>query len=169
MESNQETTQWKPGMPVKGFDPYNIGRVKADLADGSCIEFPLEDYKEYLIEQVREKALREGFRDFTVQLEPLFNYASAVFCYAYVEEINAFRDGCKSYDEDIEKYVSGNAYITFKTNPCLPYEQISLLKININVGNDTGFDNPTFVRATYKITWIGPPVFDDNEDSDREW
>lgn len=164
MESNQETTQWKPGMPVKGFDPYNIDRVKADLADGSCTEFPLEDYKEYLIEKVRENALREGIRDFTVQPEPLFKNTYTVLGYAWVEEINAFRDGCKSFDEDIEKYVSGNAYITFITNRCLP-----LLKININVGNDTGFDNPTFVRATYKITWIGEPVFDDNEDSDREW
>jgi hypothetical protein len=164
-----ETTQWKPGMPVKGFDPYNIDRVKADLADGSCTEFPLEDYKEYLIEKVRENALREGIRDFTVQPEPLFNKTIRVLGYAWVEEINAFRDGCKSFDEDIEKYVTGNAYITYVTNPYCSFEKIPLLLINIGVGNDTGFDNPIFVRAAYKITWIGPPVFDDNEDSDREW
>jgi hypothetical protein len=41
---------WEPGMPAKGFDPFNIDRVKADLEDGSCLEFPFEDYYEYLIQ-----------------------------------------------------------------------------------------------------------------------
>ena len=44
---------WEPGMPAKGFDPFNIERVKADLEDGSCLEFPIEDYYEYLDPAVR--------------------------------------------------------------------------------------------------------------------
>jgi len=169
MESNQETTQWKPGMPVKGFDPYNIDRVKADLADASCTEFPLEDYKEYLIEKVREKSIRE----LTIQHTPHYNNASLMYpsakCgFARVEEIVAFREGCKSFHEDIEKYVSGIAYITYIPNPYTrrKCEEIPLLLINISVGNDTGFDNPIFVRAAYLITRFGEPVF---ENSDQEW
>ena len=154
---------WKPGMPVKAFDPYSIERVKADLADGSITEFPIEDYKEYLIQKVRETAMSEGMRNFTV--EPTqFNYG-AMLQHHYVEEIIAFRDGCAPFHEDFEKYVSGVAYISYET-PSYSKEDIILLQICIGIGNDTGFDNPTFIGAAYKITWIGSTVFDGNEDFD---
>ena len=162
---------WEPGMPAKAFDPFNIDRVKADLADGSCTVFPVEDYKEYLIERVRETAISQGTRDFTV--EPYERIRCGIVNYHAVDEYLAFGKGCGDsfHYDDIEKYVCGFSYIDYAPleNNMWGYRESDRLQMNIRIGSETGFDNPSIITAGYVITWIGNTVFDGNEDSDREW
>ena len=152
---------WEPGMPAKAFDPFNIDRVKADLADGSCTVFPVEDYKQYLIERVREKAISQGSRDFTVEPYEYFRHNNTFYHYS-VEEYHAFSSDCGSYDDDCGKYVSGFSYIDYAPHKqnFWDSEKYDHLQIYISIGSETGFDNPSYIRAAYKITWIGDPVFE---------
>ena len=158
---------WEPGMPAKAF---NIDRVKADLADGSCTVFPVEDYKQYLIERVREMFIsQEKFKisynpNFNFTVEPYELWYSTKAYYYHITENHEFSNECGSYDDDREKYVSGVAYICYGTYN----DKYELLQITIWIGNETGFDNhsPNFIRAAYKVTWIDDSDFNGNENCD---
>jgi hypothetical protein len=160
---------WKPGMPVKAFDPYSIERVKADLADGSITEFPVEDYKEYLIQKVREIAIRQESREFTIEPYERYRYGE-MLQYHSIREEHAFSKSCDRFYYNEAKYVSGIAYIAYVTfyDKCqYKVRDLDLLQICIAVGDETGFTNPTVARFSYKITWINEICID--YDFDDEW
>ncbi len=150
---------WEPGMPVKAFDPFNIDRVKADLEDGSCLEFPIEDYYEYLIQKVREDAISHGERDFTLEKFIWIPWSRNKEYRVYETHQIVNNDSSDVYDSD--KYVFGEAYICYES--IIPANiRFDVLRIVVVIGKDTGFSNPTTSRCnyirTYKITWINKPV-----------
>ena len=157
---------WKPGMPVKAFDPFSIERLNADLADGSITEFPIEEYKEYLIQQARVDAIKQGTQDFTI--EPHEDHRPVLSQHRYYDHVEDYIE-INSVSSITYIGTARIAWVVYEKfdpyalKPPSPNSAFHLLQIHISVVDKTGFIKPIDVRFEYEIKWIDKPVVYDDD------
>lgn len=134
---------WKPGMPGKAFDTFSIERVKTNLENGSCTEFPLDDYIDYLVEKIRTTTNANNFAIELIENQHHMFEESNSYC-NYHETYNFPKKDIISSYYKFSTCVKGTANLKHDT-----------LFIGIWIGSEIGFTNDKeFYQYTYKVNWF---------------